>query len=186
MTTLGYKQRVTRWELRSQVVLSSKCRHVGTLEAQLEAFVDTISPWSKLLSGVQGKPPVVFLLILEEKKRFNTWMRTNGERGRKKKGTSRSVSTKRLPEWVCSILSISKAGLPVAHRPVIVSLSAPILHNPTRALWGSCSSLFFYISAIVWSSIGWGLVLLSGSRMGAKDNYKSGEWTLILFNFWIR
>ena len=34
LTTLSYKQRVTYRDLRLQAGLSSKCGHVGTLEAQ--------------------------------------------------------------------------------------------------------------------------------------------------------
>ncbi len=106
-----------------------------------------ISKW------VSGRPPVGFLLnqngfVLERKERTS---RSNGReceserRGRKRRETSRTVSTKRLPQCVCSILSMSKASV----GPFIVLLFVPIFHNPTRSYWGPCDS---WCSVHIWLS----------------------------------
>ncbi len=107
--------------------------------------------------------------------------------GKKRREASRPASTKRLSQCVCSILSISKAG-PPAHSCVVV---CSYLAQPYPRTSSTTVQLVYLYIAVLGALTGyepWYLRL--GSRMGAKDNIKSGgvipfdhkeqsgEWTL--------
>jgi hypothetical protein len=91
--------------------------------------------------------------------------------GKKRREPSSPVSTKCLPQFVCSILSISKPGPPVHSCVVVYSyLAQPYPHT----LRTTVQLVFLYISPLGVSTGYEPWYLRLGSRMGAKDNVKSG------------
>jgi hypothetical protein len=90
--------------------------------------------------------------------------------GKKRRETSRPTSTKCLPQCVCSILSISKAG-PPAHSCVVVCsyLAQPYPRTSSTTV----QLVYLYIVALgVWT--GWDLVSAIGFENGGKGQCQIG------------